>query len=49
MDEPDWLDERRLRTWENFLAVGTILNRQIAAGIDALLAKLKTAVGQDMR
>jgi DNA-binding MarR family transcriptional regulator len=27
--EPDWLDERELRAWQDFLAVSTILNRQV--------------------
>jgi DNA-binding MarR family transcriptional regulator len=29
MDEPHWLDERELRAWKDFLAVSTILNRQV--------------------
>jgi DNA-binding MarR family transcriptional regulator len=29
MAEPEWLDERELKTWEGFLAAGTVLNRRI--------------------
>jgi DNA-binding MarR family transcriptional regulator len=29
VDEPHWLDERELRAWKDFLAVSTILNRQV--------------------
>lgn len=59
MGEPHWLDERELRAWKDFLAVSTILNRQVdqrlktQAGVTQpqyeVLVQLSEAPGGELR
>jgi DNA-binding MarR family transcriptional regulator len=59
MAEPERLDERQLRVWEGFLAVGTILNRRVErqlkddAGLShpqyEVLLRLSNAPGGELR
>jgi DNA-binding MarR family transcriptional regulator len=59
MGEPHWLDERELRAWKDFLAVSTILNRQVDQRLKAqagvtqpqyeVLVHLSEAPGGELR
>lgn len=59
MGEPHWLDERELLAWKDFLAVSTMLNRQVDQRLKAqsgvsqpqyeVLVRLSEAPGGELR